>query len=130
MTDRSSIMRAVKSSNTTPELVVRRLLHAMGYRYRLHGADLPGRPDIVFPARRKAVFVHGCWWHGHDCARGAREPATRREYWLPKIARTKSRDRANLARLREQGWRSLVVWECELKDRGKLAKRLRAFLRS
>ena len=127
MTDRSAVMRAVKGKNTSPELVVRRLAHSLGLRFRLHRRDLPGRPDLAFPWRRKVLFVHGCFWHGHDCARGARVPKTNREYWLGKIARNRERDRRSAAALDESGWRSLVVWECELKDNDALRRRLVEF---
>lgn len=125
---RSRIMRAVKSRDTKPELAVRRLLHGLGYRYRLHREDLPGKPDLVFPARRKAIFVHGCFWHGHDCPRGARVPSRNRDYWTAKIARNRLRDRTTIARLADAGWDSLTVWECELKDRETLTAKLVAFL--
>lgn len=125
---RSATMRAVKGKNTTPELVVRRLTHSLGYRYRLHQSDLPGRPDLVFSARRKAIFVEGCFWHGHGCRRGARIPKENRDYWTAKIARNKARDVQNRERLRELGWAVLTVWECEMKDRTILSDRLVAFL--
>jgi DNA mismatch endonuclease, patch repair protein len=115
-------MRAVKSKDTKPEWVVRRLLHAAGFRYRLHGKDLPGKPDLVFPSRRKVVFVHGCFWHGHDCARGDRQPKTNANYWMAKIARNKARDVEHLATLRNRNWQVLTVWECEIKDLGLLAR--------
>ncbi len=120
-------MRAVKSRDTKPELVVRRLAHGLGYRYRLHRADLPGKPDLTFPGRRKVVLVHGCFWHGHDCARGARVPKNNRDYWTAKIARNQARDAKDRSRLGEMGWSVLTVWECETKDPG-LETRLRAFL--
>lgn len=123
---RSRIMRAVKSRDTNPELAVRRLLHSMGYRYRLHRPGLPGKPDIVFSSRRKVIFVHGCFWHGHDCARGARVPASNTEYWTAKIGRNVARDRGTLAQLTDAGWAVLVLWECELGDG--LAERLKGFL--
>lgn len=126
---RSAVMRRVKSKDTKPELAVRRLLHAAGYRYRLHRKDLPGKPDLVFPGRRKAVFVHGCFWHGHDCRRGARQPKTNAEYWRAKIARNIDRDARTRAALGAAGWRSLVVWECELKDEA-LLQRLENFLKA
>src|SRR5246500_4076105 len=112
---RSRIMRSVKGGDTAPEMTVRRLAHKMGYRFRLHRKDLPGKPDLVFPRLWKVIFVHGCFWHGHDCARGARMPKTNTEYWDSKIRRNKDRDRSNSARLKKVGWRSVVVWECELK---------------
>jgi len=120
-------MRAVKSKDTVPEMIVRRLVHRLGYRYRLHRQDLPGKPDLTFRSRRKVVFMHGCFWHGHSCARGARIPKNNRDYWTAKIARNKARDADNLDRLRDTGWSVLTVWECEIKDAG-LESRLRAFL--
>lgn len=128
--ERSAVMRAVKSSNTTPERRVRELVRALGYgrRYRLNGAKLPGKPDLVFGAMRKAIFVHGCFWHGHDCKRGARKPKDNAAYWRAKIARNVARDRAALQQLRAGGWRTLVIWECEMRDRAALARRLSAFL--
>jgi len=96
---RSDIMRAVKSKDTTPEMVVRRLIHGIGYRYRLHGKELPGKPDLVFAGRRKVIFVDGCFWHGHDCKRGARQPKANGDYWKPKIARNVQRDADNLVAL-------------------------------
>lgn len=128
MTDRSAVMRAVKGRNTAPELLVRRLLHSLGYRFRLHRRDLPGKPDLVFPIRRKAIFVHGCFWHGHDCPRGARVPKENRDFWMAKIARNRQRDKTNLRGLQEQGWQALVLWECELKDEAALRRRLADFL--
>ncbi len=125
---RSRIMRSVKSRDTAPELTVRRLVHRMGYRFRLHRKDLPGKPDLTFPRLRKAVFVHGCFWHGHDCARGARIPHSNRSYWLKKIARNRARDRKNLKQLAAAGWRSLVVWECDLRSAAALSARVRKFL--
>ena len=113
---RSRIMARVKSKGTKPEMQVRRLLHRLGYRYRLHRADLPGRPDLVFPARRKVVFVNGCFWHRHDDCPRVRLPATNRDYWVTKLERNHDRDIRNVTLLQEQGWESLTVWECELKD--------------
>lgn len=123
-------MRAVKSKDTKPEMVVRRLVHGLGYRYRLHVGGLPGKPDLVFPRRRKVIFVHGCFWHGHDCRRGARQPAANDEYWKAKIARNRQRDADNFLALRESGWQVLIVWECETKvrDRPTLMQRLRQTL--
>ena len=121
-------MRAVKSRDTKPEMIVRRLLHGMGFRYRLHRSELPGKPDIVFPGRRKAIFVHGCFWHGHDCKRGARTPASNTTYWTAKIGRNMARDRETMAQLAETGWEALVVWECELRERDALARKLQFFL--
>jgi DNA mismatch endonuclease (patch repair protein) len=123
-------MRANRGKDTGPELAVRRLVHGMGYRYRLHRADLPGRPDLVFGPRRKAVFVHGCFWHSHadGVCRAASVPKTRADYWGPKLARNRERDAADLARLREMGWSALIVWECRLRDETRVAALLRAFL--
>jgi DNA mismatch endonuclease (patch repair protein) len=125
---RSSIMRAVKGRDTAPELVVRRLAHRMGYRFRVCQKDLPGCPDIVFPRLRKVIFVHGCFWHGHDCARGARIPKGNRAYWLRKVAGNAARDKRNLALLADLGWGALVVWECAIRDEGKLKQKVREFL--
>jgi DNA mismatch endonuclease Vsr len=122
-------MQAVRGKDTQPEMVVRRLLHRMGYRYRLHVKELPGKPDIVFPARRAVIEVRGCFWHRHPdpACKNAVLPATRREWWGEKLARNVARDAANTAALAEMGWRVCVVWECEVGDEG-LAGRLRTFL--
>ena len=117
-------MRAVKSRGTGPELAVRRLIWGLGARYRLNRADLPGKPDIVLAGRRLAIFVHGCFWHGHDCARGARVPKTNRDYWLAKVARNRARDAAARNALEVGGWRVEIVWECEIKDAVALKDRL------
>lgn len=108
-------MRAVKSKDTTPELQLRRALHAEGLRYRLHKRDLPGTPDITFPGLKKAIFVHGCFWHGHDCPHGRRTPKTNVDYWTRKIARNQTRDRRTALDLKQIGWKALTIWECELK---------------
>jgi DNA mismatch endonuclease (patch repair protein) len=126
--ERSAIMRAVKSRDTRPERLVRRLAHGLGFRFRLGGSGLPGSPDLVFARHSACVFVHGCFWHGHDCRRGARVPATNRDYWTGKIARNRARDGESLKALKRLGWRALVVWECETKDEGRLGARLRRFL--
>jgi DNA mismatch endonuclease (patch repair protein) len=118
-------MRAVKSHGTGPELKVRRLIWALGGRYRLNRADLPGKPDLVLPGRRLAIFVHGCFWHGHDCPRGARLPKTNRPYWLAKIDRNRARDMAVQAALTAQDWRWEIIWECELTPADALEARLR-----
>jgi len=125
---RSRIMRAVKGADTTPELAVRRLAHSMGYRFRLHRKDLPGKPDLTFPRLRKVIFVHGCFWHGHDCARGARVPVQNRDYWTRKVARNVERDMSAQSALQRLGWKSLVVWECEIKDQDRLRRALCRFL--
>lgn len=125
---RSQVMARVKSSNTLPERLVRRILTDLGYRYRLHRKDFPGNPDFAFIGRRKTIFVHGCFWHGHDCKRGAREPKANADYWRGKIARNRARDARSVVALSEMGWQSLVVWECELRDRTALSERLCRFL--
>lgn len=112
---RSAVMRSVKSSNTKPEITLRKALFALGYRYRLNVKNLPGKPDIVFPKHKTVIFVHGCFWHGHDCKRGRRTPKTNRAYWTDKIARNKTRDAKNAEALAALGWRVITVWECELK---------------
>lgn len=128
--DRSAIMRAVKSKDTTPEIVVRRLVYGMGYRYRLHRKDLPGKPDLAFAGKRKVIFVNGCFWHGHDCARGARWPTANADYWQAKIKRNAARDYDNLKALLDAGWQVLTIWECETakKKHRVLEERLAAFL--
>ncbi|MGH6787700.1 MAG: very short patch repair endonuclease [Novosphingobium sp.] len=126
--NRSEVMARVRSRDTTPELLVRSILTSLGYRYRLHRADLPGKPDIAFIGRRKAIFVHGCFWHGHHCKRGARVPRTNTAYWTTKIARNRARDAAALTALAEMSWRALTLFECELRDAAALAARLRGFI--
>jgi DNA mismatch endonuclease, patch repair protein len=126
--DRSAVMRAVKSRDTRPELIVRALLREFAPGYRLCRRDLPGAPDIAYIGRKKAIFVHGCFWHGHDCKRGARAPKANAEYWLEKIAKNRTRDEKHLGHYRTLGWDILIVWECETRDRGALAQRLIAFL--
>lgn len=125
---RSKLMGRIRSKDTAPELAVRRILFAAGYRYRLHDARLPGRPDLVFSRRRKAVFVHGCFWHQHENCRDAYLPATRVEYWLPKLQRNIDRDRENRSEIAALGWTSIVVWECETGDEAALRCRLARFL--
>ena len=121
-------MRRVKGRDTSPEMKVRRLLTRLGARYRLHRKDLPGNPDIVLPGRKLAIFVHGCFWHGHDCARGARVPQQNRDYWLAKVARNVARDEASRAALAKAGWRVETIWECGMKDEAALTDRLAAML--
>ncbi len=125
---RSAVMRRVKGRDTSPELKVRRLLTGLGARYRLHRKDLPGRPDIVMPGRRLAIFVHGCFWHGHDCPRGARVPKANRDYWLGKVGRNRERDGASRVALEAAGWRVETLWECEMKDEAALTGRLARLL--
>ena len=125
---RSAVMRRVKGRDTTPELAVRKVLTKLGARYRLHRKELPGNPDIVLPGRRLALFVHGCFWHGHDCARGARVPKQNREYWVAKVGRNLARDVRSRAALEAAGWRVETIWECELKDAAALEERLSTLL--
>ena len=126
---RSAIMRRVRSINTTPELLVRRMLHAAGLRYRLHRADLPGKPDIVFGRLKVAVFTHGCFWHLHPGCRNARIPKSRREYWPSKLRGNRARDRLHQRLLKSLGWRVVVVWECELSKPERVKRRLLRELR-
>ncbi len=126
--ERSRIMRAVKSRDTAPEMIVRRLVYSMGYRYRLHRKDLPGKPDLAFQSRRKVIFIHGCFWHGHECKRGARIPKTNREYWETKIARNRERDRQHDEDLKRESWRVFVVWECQISEPEAVAERIKRFL--
>lgn len=125
---RKRTMARVKSMNTTPEMIVRRIVHRMGYRYRLHSHQLPGNPDMVFVKRRKIIFVHGCFWHGHECKSGIKQPKTNSEYWLRKLQRNKSRDTETYEKLKELDWEILVVWECELKNREQLIENLHRYL--
>jgi DNA mismatch endonuclease (patch repair protein) len=125
---RSAVMRAVKASGTRPERIVRRLARDLGCGYRLGGWGLPGRPDLVFVGRKRVIFVHGCFWHGHDCRRGARAPKTNAAYWCAKIARNRARDADVRTALTQLGWGVLVVWECELVDQDGLKARMGTFL--
>lgn len=125
---RSENMRRIRSKNTTPEMAVRQLVHGMGYRYRLHGKAVPGKPDLVFAGRRKVIFVHGCFWHQHsDCPDG-RLPKSNGAYWLPKLNRNVQRDAQAVEQLSAMGWQSLIVWECETKNASVLAEKLKGFL--
>jgi DNA mismatch endonuclease (patch repair protein) len=124
---RSAIMRAVRSKHTKPEVAVRSILRLLGQPYRLHSKALPGNPDIVLTAAMKVIFVHGCFWHGHSCARGARVPKTNRMYWTTKVARNRARDVRVAKLLRSMGWKRLVLWECELKNPQKLKAKLERF---
>lgn len=125
--ERSRLMARVKNRNTAPELTVRRLLHRMGYRFRLHRKDLPGRPDIVLPRHKKIIFVHGCFWHGHDCPRG-RRPASNQAFWNQKIDRNRMRDAAAITALAAAGWHVLVLWDCQIKHSELLNSLLAVFL--
>ena len=125
---RSENMRRIKSKGMKPELVVRTVVHSMGYRYRLHSPDLPGKPDLVFRTRKKVIEVRGCFWHQHQGCSEAHIPKSRTDYWLPKLARNVQRDKANCKRLRALGWRVLVVWECEVDGAKDLSIKVRKFL--
>jgi DNA mismatch endonuclease (patch repair protein) len=124
---RRRIMQSVKTRDTGPELTVRHLLFRLGYRYRLNAKNLPGRPDIVFSGRKKVIFVHGCFWHAHDCSKG-RAPKSRLDYWKPKLKANKKRDRLQVRALEELGWSVLTVWQCETKDLEALGTKLHTFL--
>ncbi|MCA1377000.1 MULTISPECIES: very short patch repair endonuclease [unclassified Bradyrhizobium] len=128
---RSENMRRIRAKDTAPEIAVRKLLHGLGYRYRLHSKDLPGRPDLVFRSRHKAIFVHGCFWHAHDnanCPEYGRIVKTNRAYWGPKLLGNRARDERHCKALRDSGWSVLTVWDCELGDGRQLSKRLKKFL--
>ena len=126
---RRRVMQAIRGKDTGPELAVRRIVHRLGYRYRLHKKGLPGKPDLVFARRKKVIFVHGCFWHAHDCRFG-RAPESRPDYWLPKLKRNKERDIENRAELESLGWQVLAVWECQIKeqDETELVDLLTSFL--
>lgn len=126
--ERSAIMSRVRAKDTRPEMAVRRLTHAMGYRYRLHRRDLPGAPDMVFPSRRKVIFVHGCFWHRHPGCPSNRTPKSRLSFWVPKLEENRRRDLRNRRRLYSLRWKTLVVWECQLGHLDRVAWRIRAFL--
>lgn len=121
-------MARIRRADTKPEMIVRRMLHAAGYRFRLQWKAAPGRPDVAFPGRRAIIFVHGCFWHQHPGCRHARLPGTRREFWQAKFDRNRARDARDLARAEEEGWRSLVLWECEITGGQALEARLKGFV--
>lgn len=125
--ERGRMMRAFKGRDTVPELTVRRLAHEMGYRFRLHRRDLPGTPDLVFVSQRKVVFIHGCFWHSHGCNL-TRLPTSNLGYWVPKLKRNRDRDKKTLKALTAEGWRHLVIWECEIRRGQELQRRLKNFL--
>lgn len=125
---RSYVMSLVKGKNTRPEMLVRRMVHAAGFRYRLHDAKLPGKPDLVFSRKRKVIFVHGCFWHRHEGCALNRIPKSNQDFWLPKLEGNKTRDEINIRKLHAAGWETLVVWECELRQLNTLERRLRMFL--
>ncbi len=121
-------MSQIRKKDTSPELIVRKMVHSLGYRFRLHRSDLPGCPDIVLPKHGKIIFVHGCWWHRHNCKLGRRVPKSRKDYWLPKLAGNKSRHAKNVRELRKDGWKVLTVWECQLKKPDLVVKRIAKFI--
>ncbi|MFQ5482336.1 MAG: very short patch repair endonuclease [Nitrospinaceae bacterium] len=125
---RSKTMARVRSKDTKPEMQIRRMLHKMGYRYRLHRKDLPGKPDLVFPSRNKVIFIHGCFWHSHKCPSGEKIPRTNTNYWVSKLAGNRERDRGNQIALKKSGRRILVVWECQLKKENHIREKIRKFL--
>lgn len=126
---RSVNMRQIRGKNTAPELAVRKLCRELGFTgYRIHREDLPGKPDLAWIGRRLAIFVHGCFWHGHNCLEGTRKPKSNRDYWIPKIEHNQQRDTKNIAALRASGWKVLVIWECEIMEQRHLSKKLQHFL--
>lgn len=126
---RSENMRRIRDKDTTPELVARKICRELGFvGYRIHRKDLPGKPDIAWIGRKLAIFVDGCFWHGHDCSEGIRKPKSNQDYWIPKIERNRQRDANNFAALQAMGWKILVIWECEIKDRPLLSKKFQHFL--
>ncbi len=125
---RSKIMSMVKEKDTKPEKVVRSLIHSLGYRYRLHRKDLPGKPDIVFKKYKKVIFVHGCFWHDHQCDRGKRIPKSNTQYWLDKKRKNRIREKKNIKLLKSMGWDCLIIWECEIKNLGEIQSRITSFL--
>ena len=125
---RSERMSRVRSKNTKPELLVRHIVHGMGYRYRLHRRDLPGRPDLVFPSRGKIIFVHGCFWHRHGTCKYTRWPKSKMEFWKPKLEHNSRRDKANQKALRGMGWKIMIIWECQLGNVERLAAKIHSFL--
>lgn len=126
--ERSKQMALVRSKDTQPELIVRKIARSCGYRFRLNVPDLPGKPDLVFPKRNKAIFVHGCFWHGHNCRRGRNRPQSNTGYWRSKLLRNKGRDQENRRLLRQMGWKLLVVWECQLGNLERLRSRIKKFI--
>jgi DNA mismatch endonuclease (patch repair protein) len=125
---RRRVMQAIRKKDTEPELAVRRIAYALGYRYRLHDSSLPGTPDLVFRRQKKVIFVHGCWWHRHDCSGGRKTPTSNTKYWAAKFRRNIERDANQLASLDSLGWRVLVVWECEIGNHESVASLVEAFL--
>ena len=126
---RSYCMSRIRKTDSAPELLVRQILHRLGYRFRLYRKDLPGCPDIVLPKYKKIIFVHGCWWHRHNCHLGRRTPKSRTKYWLPKLAANKKRDKENRSKLLKLGWKILVVWECQIKKPERITDKIISFLK-
>ncbi|NMM29227.1 MAG: DNA mismatch endonuclease Vsr [Glaciimonas sp.] len=124
---RSEIMKRIGGKNTAPELIVRKLVYSLGYRYRLHSKDMPGKPDLVFFGRKKVIFVHGCFWHYHNCKKG-KLPKSRLDYWLPKLEENRNRDIRTQERILSLGWRFLIIWQCEIRDTAELRKRIIEYL--
>ncbi len=127
--ERSERMRRVRAEDTKAEIAVRRLIYSLGYRYRLHARDLPGYPDIVFRRRQKLIFVHGCFWHRHNCSSGKRLPKTRLGFWVPKLEANKKRDLANQKKLKKLGWDFSIIWECEIQNIDSLKQKIIKFLK-
>lgn len=126
---RSENMRRIRGKNTAPELAVRKLCRELGFTgYRIHRKDLPGKPDIAWVSRKVAIFIHGCFWHGHDCIEGVRKPKSNKPYWIPKIERNQQRDAEHIQALQQRGWKVLVIWECELKNPLTLSQKLHRLL--
>ncbi|RJP34203.1 MAG: DNA mismatch endonuclease Vsr [Candidatus Omnitrophota bacterium] len=125
---RKYCMSQIREKDTKPEIIIRKIVHALGYRFRLHRRDLPGCPDLVFPSRRKIIFVHGCFWHRHSGCSKSTTPTTRNDYWIKKFKGNVKRDRTNIKSLRNQGWDVLVIWECETKETEKLYENIKYFL--
>lgn len=126
--ERSERMARIRGSDTKPELLVRRIARTCGYKFRVNVSSLPGKPDLVFPRRKKAIFVHGCFWHGHTCRAGKNRPRSNTDYWRPKLAGNQDRDAKNRAALRKLGWKTLVIWECQLRNPERLTPRIQRFL--
>lgn len=124
---RSEIMKRIRSKDTTPELIVRKLVYSLGYRYRLHSKDLPGKPDLVFSGRKKVIFVNGCFWHYHNCKDG-KLPKSNLDYWLPKLKENRRRDACNQKLITSTGWQFLVIWQCQIRDTVTLKKTIVTFL--
>jgi DNA mismatch endonuclease (patch repair protein) len=127
---RQRCMASISGKNTKPELIVRKLLYSLGYRYRLHYSSLPGKPDLVFPGKRKIIFIHGCFWHRHDCKKGNSTPIKNSDFWQKKLADIAIRDNRNISELKKLGWEVLVIWECQIKNLRSLVENLHSYLRA